>query len=79
MERYLLKLYVAGESERSRKAIDNLQQLCQELLQGRYELSVIDVLQHSQTAEQQKILAPPTLIKELPLQIRRLIGDLSNK
>lgn len=77
MGTYLLKLYVTGHSARSQRAIANLQEICERDLENEYELDVIDVTEHPQQAEEQKILATPTLIKELPPPVRRLIGDLS--
>lgn len=76
---YLLKLYVAGRGARAAAAIDNLRQLCDNELRGQYELEVIDILEHPDLAEQAKILATPTLIKQLPPPLRRVIGDLSDK
>jgi circadian clock protein KaiB len=78
MSTYVIKLYVTGLTPRSRRAIDNLRRLCEEELQGRYDLVVIDVLERPQLAEDEKILATPTVVKELPLPIRRIIGDLSD-
>ena len=77
MGKYLLKLYVTGHSARSQRAIANLKEICEEDLDNDYELDVIDVTEHPQQAEDDKILATPTLIKELPPPVRRLIGDLS--
>jgi circadian clock protein KaiB len=74
-----LKLYVTGKTSRSERAIANLHQLCKQELEGLYELSIIDVLEQPQLAENEKIIATPTLIKELPPPIRRVIGDLSDK
>lgn len=79
LSRYLLKLYVTGSSPRTATAIANLQRICAEELQGRYELEIIDVLEAPQLAEDMKILATPTLIKQLPPPLRRVIGDLSDK
>jgi circadian clock protein KaiB len=76
---YLLKLYVTGKNPRAEKAIANLRRICEEDLNGRYELQIIDVLEDPQLAEDEKILATPTLIKRLPLPLRRVIGDLSDK
>ena len=76
---YLLKLYVTGTSPRTRQAIDNLNRICEQELQGRYQLEIIDVLENPQAAEDDRILATPTLIKQLPLPLRRVIGDLSDK
>ena len=78
MVKYLLKLYVTGQTPRSRRAIDNLRSICEEELRGRYEMHVIDVLDRPQLAEDEKILATPTVVKELPVPIRRIIGDLSD-
>jgi circadian clock protein KaiB len=74
-----LKLYVTGSSPRTSAAIANLERICQEELEGRYELEIIDVLEYPQMAEDEKILATPTLIKQLPPPLRRVIGDLSDK
>ncbi len=78
-DKYLLKLYVTGSSPRTRQAIENLQRICEQELQGRYELDIVDVLEHPQAAEDDRILATPTLIKQLPLPLRRVIGDLSDR
>ncbi len=78
MERYLIKLYVTGETPRALAAIRNLRRICEQELDGRYELEVIDVLERPQLAEDEKILATPTVVKELPVPIRRIIGDLSD-
>lgn len=76
--RYLLKLYVAGQSPRSVSAIANIKTICEEHLQGRYELEVIDLYQQPQLALGEQIIAIPTLIRKLPPPLRRIIGDLSN-
>jgi circadian clock protein KaiB len=76
---YILKLYVTGKTPRAEKAIANLRRICEEELHGQYELNIIDVLEHPQLAEDEKILATPTLIKRLPPPLRRVIGDLSDK
>ena len=76
---YLLKLYVTGKTPRAELAIANLRRVCEEELEGRYQLEIIDVLEQPQLAENDKILATPTLIKQLPLPLRRIIGDLSDK
>ena len=76
---YLLKLYIAGKGARAEAAIANLRQLCEGELRGQYELEVIDILESPERAEQAKILATPTLIKQLPPPLRRVIGDLSDK
>ena len=78
MTKSVIKLYVTGQTPRSRNAIANLLRICEEQLGGKYELVVIDVLERPQLAEDEKILATPTVIKELPLPVRRIIGDLSD-
>jgi circadian clock protein KaiB len=77
--RYILKLYVTGLTSKSARAIDNLQVLCQKHLPGRYELQVIDVYQQPELARTEQVIAIPTLIKKLPLPLRRLIGDMSDE
>ena len=79
MSKYLLTLYVTGSSPRAKVAIGNLQRICEQELKGQYELEIVDVLENPQRAEDEKILATPTLIKQLPLPLRRVIGDLSDK
>jgi circadian clock protein KaiB len=74
-----LKLYVTGTSPRAEVAIANLRRICEQELRGQYELEIIDVLKHPQVAEDDRILATPTLIKQLPPPLRRVIGDLSDK
>jgi circadian clock protein KaiB len=76
--KYTIKLYVTGQTPRSFRAIDNLKRICEGELAGEYDLVVIDVLERPQLAEDEKILATPTVVKELPLPIRRIIGDLSD-
>ncbi len=78
-QKYTLRLYVTGMSLRSTKAIENVKKICDENLKGRYELEVIDVLQQPEYVKKEQLLAAPTLIKKLPLPLRRLIGDMSNK
>ncbi|MFO1418161.1 MAG: circadian clock KaiB family protein [Methylotetracoccus sp.] len=73
-----LKLYVLGQTQRSLTAIKNLRALCEEH-GGNFELHVIDVLERPELAEDEKIMATPTLIKEMPLPMRRMIGDLSDR
>ena len=70
---------MTGTSPRAQVAITNLERICAEELLGQYELEIIDVLEHPQRAEDEKILATPTLIKQLPPPLRRVIGDLSDK
>jgi circadian clock protein KaiB len=79
MDKFILKLYVTGTTANSERAIANLKRLCEEDLDFKYEVIIIDVLQNPQLAEDEKILATPTLIKALPPPLRRVIGDLSDK
>lgn len=75
----VLRLYVAGMTPRSVRAIANLTSVCEEYLPGRYNLEVIDIYQQTSLGKDEQIIAAPTLIKKLPLPVRKLIGDLSNK
>lgn len=75
----MLKLYVTGSSARAATAIANLKRICENDLRGEFDLQIIDVLEDPQRAEDEKILATPTLIKQLPPPLRRVIGDLSDK
>ncbi len=77
--RYVLRLYVTGSTQRSGQAITNIRSLCDEFLPGRYDLDVIDIYQQPDAAVGQQIIAAPTLVKELPLPARRMIGDLANR
>ncbi len=77
MNKFLLKLYVTGQTPKSERAIANMRRICEGELEEQYELVIIDVLERPQLAEDEKILATPTLTKELPLPLRRIIGDLS--
>jgi circadian clock protein KaiB len=78
MSKYVLKLFIAGHNPRSERAILNLRQICETELAGEYELLIVDVLERPQLAEDEKILATPMLIRELPPPMRRVIGDLSD-
>jgi circadian clock protein KaiB len=78
-ERYVLRLYVTGMTARSVRAIANLRAICEEHLQGRYDLEVVDIYQQPTLAKGEQILATPTLIKLLPAPMRRVIGDMSSK
>ena len=75
---YRLRLYVAGQTPKSVLALANLQQICEEHLQGRYEIEVIDLVENPQLAQGDQILALPTLVRRLPEPIKKIIGDLSN-
>lgn len=76
---YELRLYVAGQTPRSVTAITNLKKYCEEHLKGRYTIEIIDLLKHPQLAEGDQILAIPTLVRKVPVPIRKIIGDLSNE
>ncbi|MDI6852252.1 MAG: circadian clock KaiB family protein [Deltaproteobacteria bacterium] len=76
-DHYLLRLYVSGLSPKSRRAIENLKEICEEYLKDRYDLEVIDIFQQPELARAEQIIAAPTLIKELPPPLRKFIGDLS--
>jgi circadian clock protein KaiB len=78
-ENYVLRLYVTGMTPKSVRAIENIRKICEENLKGRYELEVIDIYQQPEYAQKEEIIAAPTLIKKLPLPLRRFIGDMSNK
>jgi circadian clock protein KaiB len=78
-ERYILRLYVTGMTARSARAVKNLRAICDEYLEGRYELDVIDIYQQPVLTKGEQIIAAPTLIKKLPLPMRRIIGDMSNR
>lgn len=78
MSKYLLRLFVTGASTRTATAISNLRRICEQELDGQFDLEIIDVLEFPELAEDEKILATPTLIKSLPLPLRRVIGDLSD-
>ena len=77
-QRYVLRLYISGLTPRSTKALATIRQVCQDRLQDRYQLEVIDLFQSPDLAETDEIIATPTLVKELPQPLRRLVGDLSN-
>jgi circadian clock protein KaiB len=74
---YVLKLYVTGATPRSERAIVNIRKICESNLKGNYELEVIDISQHPEIAKEVQLIAAPTLIKKLPLPLRRFIGDMS--
>ncbi len=77
-ETWELRLYVAGQTPKSVAALANLRKYCEEHLAGRYQLEVIDLLLNPQLAEGDQILAIPTLVRKVPVPIRKIIGDLSN-
>ena len=78
-EKYVLRLYITGITPKSTQAIQNIRKICEENLKGRYELEVIDIYQQPVLAKDEQIIAAPTLIKKLPLPLRRFIGDMSDK
>jgi circadian clock protein KaiB len=75
---YTLRLYIAGKTPNSVAALANLKVICEEHLEGRYKLQVVDLLENPQLARGDQILAIPTLVRKLPVPVRRIIGDLSN-
>ena len=78
-ERYVLRLYVTGMTPRSVRAVKNLQAICDEYLKDRYDLEVVDIYQQPALARGEQIIAAPTLVKKLPLPMRRIIGDMSQR
>jgi len=78
-KKHILRLYVMGSTPISQTAIENAKKICEEQLKGKYELEIIDLMKKMQLAEDEKIFATPTLEKKLPLPLKRIIGDLSNK
>jgi len=76
---YVLRLYITGSTSRSEIAIRNLKKICEEYLEGGYDLEVIDLYQKPSLAQDNQIIAAPTLIKKFPLPLRRIIGDMSDK
>ncbi|MGZ3495362.1 MAG: circadian clock KaiB family protein [Thermodesulfobacteriota bacterium] len=77
-EKYVLRLYVTGMTPKSTQAIQNIKKICDEELHGRCDLEVIDIYQRPVLAQGEQIIATPTLIKKLPLPLRRFIGDMSD-
>ncbi len=75
---YVLRLYITGATPRSSRAIQNLRKICEEHLQGRFDLQIIDIYQQPGLARGEQIVAAPTLVKKLPLPLRKFIGDLSD-
>lgn len=74
-----LKLYVAGQTARSLTALNNLKRYCEEIVPGSYTIEVIDLLENPALAEGEQIIALPTLVRQLPVPIRKIVGDLSDK
>jgi len=77
-ECFRLRLYVAGQSPKSLKALSNLKRMCEEHLQSRYEIEVVDLVEHPRLAAGDEIVAIPTLVRRLPVPMRKIIGDLSD-
>jgi circadian clock protein KaiB len=78
-ESWMLRLYIAGRTPKSVTALANLKKLCEEQLPGRYDLEVVDLMEHPERAKADQIVAIPTLVRKLPEPLKRMIGDLSNK
>jgi circadian clock protein KaiB len=78
-EKYILRLYITGMTPRSALAIENIRTICEVHLKECYDLEIIDIYQNPTLAQGEQIIAAPTLIKKLPLPLRRLVGDLSNE
>lgn len=76
--RFELRLYVAGQTPKSMRAIENLRRVCEEHMAGRYSIELIDLLENPQLAQGDQIIAVPTLVRKLPQPIRKIIGDLSD-
>lgn len=77
VKEWQLRIYVAGETEKSRKAIENLKKVCEEHLPGKYEIEVVDLMKNPQLAAKDQIFAVPTIIRKLPEPLKKLIGDMS--
>lgn len=76
--KYILRLYVTGSSTRSLRAVHNLKKICEEHFPNDYDLEVIDIYKNPDAARKEQIIAAPTLVKQLPRPLRKLVGDLSN-
>ena len=76
---YSLRLYITGQTPRSEISLRNLREVCDQYLEGRFELEVIDLYRRPELAREAQVVAAPTLVKRLPLPLRKLVGDLSNK
>ncbi|OGS34106.1 MAG: circadian clock protein KaiB [Elusimicrobia bacterium RIFOXYC2_FULL_34_12] len=77
-KRWILKLYIAGQTTKSITAFANIKKICEEHLKGKYSIKIIDLLKNPKLAKGDQILAIPTLIKQLPLPLKKIIGDFSN-
>jgi len=76
---WMLRIYVAGETPKSKAAIENLRKVCEEHLKGRYHIEVVDLMKNPQLAAEEQIFAVPTVVRQLPPPLKKLIGDLSAK
>jgi circadian clock protein KaiB len=76
---YVLRLFITGTTPRSARAIANLRRVCEEHLKGEYDLEVVDIYQHPESAKEHQIIAAPTLVRMLPLPLRKIIGDLADE
>ena len=77
-QKWILRLYVAGQTPKSVTAFQNLKRICEERLKNKYTIEVIDLLENPQLGREHQILAIPTLVRKLPIPVRKIIGDLSN-
>lgn len=77
-DKWILRLYIAGETPKCRTAFNNLKKICDESLQGKYKIEVIDLMLNPQLSREHQILAIPTLVRKLPVPVRKIIGDLSD-
>jgi circadian clock protein KaiB len=75
---YVLRLYIAGTTSKSARAVANIKDICEKNLQNRFDLEVIDIYQQPALAKGMQLIAAPTLVKQLPLPLRKFIGDMSN-
>ncbi len=78
-ETYELRLFVAGMTPKSKRAVERVRRICDDYLEGRYELEVIDLYQKPELARGERVIAAPTLVKKLPPPLRKIIGDMSNE
>jgi len=78
IERFVLRLYIAGQTPKCMHAFTNLKRICEEHLANRYQIEIIDLLENPQLARGDQILAVPTLVRQLPEPVKKIIGDLSN-
>jgi circadian clock protein KaiB len=78
-DKWILRLYIAGQTLKANTALSNLKLICEDQLKGKYHIEVIDLLKQPRLARDNQILAVPTLVRKLPVPVRRIIGDLSDK